>query len=71
MKKRADNFSYDIILEPVVTEKSTNLSSLKKVLKNFLKLMLLKWILLIFTQDLKWLEEELQELLDTKKLLLL
>ena len=58
MKKRADNFSYDIILEPVVTEKSTNLSSLnkvvfkvapfatkaniKKVLRNFLKLMLLK-----------------------------
>ncbi len=31
MKKRADNFSYDIILEPVVTEKSTNLSSLNKV----------------------------------------
>jgi large subunit ribosomal protein L23 len=31
MKKRADNFSYNIILEPVVTEKSTNLSSLTKV----------------------------------------
>jgi large subunit ribosomal protein L23 len=31
MKKKADNFSYDIILEPVVTEKSTNLSSLNKV----------------------------------------
>ena len=31
MKKRADNFLYDIILEPVVTEKSTNLSSLNKV----------------------------------------
>ena len=31
MKKRADNFSYDIILEPIVTEKSTNLSSLNKV----------------------------------------
>jgi len=31
MKKIADNFSYDIILEPVVTEKSTNLSSLNKV----------------------------------------
>ena len=31
MKKRADNYSYDIILEPVVTEKSTNLSSLNKV----------------------------------------
>ena len=32
MKKRADNFAYDIILEPVVTEKSTNLSSLNKVI---------------------------------------
>jgi len=31
MKKIADNFSYDIILEPVVTEKSTNLRSLNKV----------------------------------------
>ena len=31
MKKRADNYSYDIILEPVVPEKSTNLSSLNKV----------------------------------------
>jgi large subunit ribosomal protein L23 len=32
MKKRSDNFSYDIILEPVVTEKSTNLSSLNKAI---------------------------------------
>ena len=31
MKKIADNFSYDIILEPVVTEKSTNLSSLNNL----------------------------------------
>jgi large subunit ribosomal protein L23 len=28
---KSENFSYDIILEPVVTEKSTNLSSLNKV----------------------------------------
>jgi large subunit ribosomal protein L23 len=31
MKKKADNFLYDTILEPVVTEKSTNLSSYNKV----------------------------------------
>jgi large subunit ribosomal protein L23 len=28
---KAVNYSYDIILEPIVTEKSTNLSSLNKV----------------------------------------
>jgi large subunit ribosomal protein L23 len=31
MKKRADNFSYDIIHEPVETEKSTKQTSLNKV----------------------------------------
>ena len=87
MKKRADNFSYDIILEPVVTEKSTNLSSLNKVvfkvapfatkanikksIEKLFKVNVVKVNTINLHKDLKWSEEELQELQATKKLLLL
>ena len=65
---------YDKIISPMVTEKSTNLSeqnkvvfkvpagadkvNLKKILKKFSKLMLLKLILLISKIEQKLLEEK-------------